>query len=577
MSIESLRPVEGSGDGQGLVVRSENLSTPVPQPAVGVPIARVRRGRWRVGALVATAALLLVGLVWFAGSRIESPAARAAKAAAPVPSVVTADVERRVLSESLVTRGDVKPSGATPVVWTAGGGSGGVSLVTGVPVKAGGQVVEGQAVVEVSGRPMLAIAGTVPVYRDLRPGLSGKDVAQLQAALGRLGFSGVETDGVFGPGTKAAVAGWYERLGYKAPVTSADASTQLAAAQAAVVAAKKGLVDAQAALTLAKAPKPRSVLLQADAALGLAQRGLDQAKLQAAQDLDAAGAELTVAEAKLVAVQAGAPADIATAQAAVKVAKGNVRKVMQAGDDAVTAASDALDIAQASHDELVAVADTNGLKEAVVSAAVGVTSAETVYRDLDSATGAIMPAGELVVVPRLPARVDTVTAVVGARADGTLVSMSIDSFVVESLLSPGLKPLVQAGAVVKIDDELSGVSYTGKIMSVADELVTPKGDGGGAGQSGYLARVETDTTIDPKLLGTNVRVTITGQTSGGEVLVVPVAAVFAQADGTNQVTRVAAGVESKVKIETGLAAAGFVTIKSSTPELKPGDKVIVSR
>ena len=112
VSIESLRPVEGSGDGQDLTVRSENLSTPVPQPDVGVPVVRVRRRRWRVGTLVAAAALLLVGLVWFAGSRIESPAARAAKAAPPVPSVVTADVERRVLSESLVTRGDVKPSGS---------------------------------------------------------------------------------------------------------------------------------------------------------------------------------------------------------------------------------------------------------------------------------------------------------------------------------------------------------------------------------------------------------------------------------------------------------------------------------
>ncbi|GAA1957173.1 peptidoglycan-binding protein [Catenulispora subtropica] len=70
------------------------------------------------------------------------------------------------------------------------------------------------------------------MYRDLKPGAVGGDVAQLQNALSALGYSsGPDTPGQFGTGTKAAVTAFYNRLGYPVPTTggSDDAGGKTAA------------------------------------------------------------------------------------------------------------------------------------------------------------------------------------------------------------------------------------------------------------------------------------------------------------------------------------------------------------
>jgi len=72
-------------------------------------------------------------------------------------------------------------------------------------------------IIEVAGRPFFVFQGTVPAYRDMAPGESGSDIAQLQAGLESLGFSIGDTSGVYGPGTSAAVAAFYNSLGYPAP------------------------------------------------------------------------------------------------------------------------------------------------------------------------------------------------------------------------------------------------------------------------------------------------------------------------------------------------------------------------
>jgi membrane fusion protein, multidrug efflux system len=76
-------------------------------------------------------------------------------------------------------------------------------------------------ILEVAGRPVFVFAGTVPAYRNLVPGESGEDVAQLQLALESLGFGvGADTSGVYGPGTAAGVAAFYQSIGYPAPAVS---------------------------------------------------------------------------------------------------------------------------------------------------------------------------------------------------------------------------------------------------------------------------------------------------------------------------------------------------------------------
>jgi peptidoglycan hydrolase-like protein with peptidoglycan-binding domain len=73
-------------------------------------------------------------------------------------------------------------------------------------------------IIEVAGQPFFVLQGTVPAYRDMTPGESGSDIAQLQAGLEALGFSiGGDTSGLYGAGTSAAVAAFYKSLGYPAP------------------------------------------------------------------------------------------------------------------------------------------------------------------------------------------------------------------------------------------------------------------------------------------------------------------------------------------------------------------------
>jgi len=79
-------------------------------------------------------------------------------------------------------------------------------------------VAPGNVIIEVAGQPFFVFRGAVPAYRDMAPGESGTDIAQLQAGLEGLGFSvGADTSGVYGRGTAAAVAAFYQSLGYKAP------------------------------------------------------------------------------------------------------------------------------------------------------------------------------------------------------------------------------------------------------------------------------------------------------------------------------------------------------------------------
>jgi peptidoglycan hydrolase-like protein with peptidoglycan-binding domain len=85
-------------------------------------------------------------------------------------------------------------------------------------------VAPGNVIIEVAGQPFFVFRGAVPAYRDMAPGESGTDIAQLQAGLEGLGFSvGADTAGVYGRGTAAAVTAFYQSLGYKVPTVQGGA------------------------------------------------------------------------------------------------------------------------------------------------------------------------------------------------------------------------------------------------------------------------------------------------------------------------------------------------------------------
>ena len=173
--------------------------------------------------------LLAVGLVvvlvasaasWWLGTRVKSPAQAAAAAGPPPASPITAPVEYRRLEDVLVVRGTVRASREAEITVDEAP-EGRRFLVTRTFFRQGDRVPEGALLVEVAGRPVFALGGAVPMYRDLYPGVQGGDVEQLQAALARLGFGAWgDRPGVFGAGTARAVSRFYRRHGYQ-PLTRA--------------------------------------------------------------------------------------------------------------------------------------------------------------------------------------------------------------------------------------------------------------------------------------------------------------------------------------------------------------------
>jgi hypothetical protein len=169
--------------------------------------------RWGRPAAFAAGLLALTLASIGLGSRLRTPEQAAADAAAPSPSIVTAEVVRRVLSDAVVVRGIVVAGGSTDVRLQPPA-DGSLLVVTALPVREGATVSEGDVVAEVAGRPVIALMGRIPPYRDLGAGATGPDVEQLQQALLRLGLLSV-SEPTFGRATAAAVGRLYERVGYR--------------------------------------------------------------------------------------------------------------------------------------------------------------------------------------------------------------------------------------------------------------------------------------------------------------------------------------------------------------------------
>jgi HlyD family secretion protein len=415
---------------------------------------------------------------------VKSPAEAAAEAQPPPSGPVTVAVERRVMRQTLVLRGQVEPETST-TIRAVGGVRQGKPVVTRLPVDVGATVVAGQVVAEVSGRPVLLLVGEAPAYRDLVPGAEGGDVAQLQAALRALGHgTGSDRKGSYGPGTKAAVTAAYAAVGYRAQPTGEDDDRERVAAQ-------RRVRDAE--------------------------RALGQAKAQPGADVETAAQALEDAQEDL---------------------------------------------------------------------------AEFTRR-----TGAMVPLGEVVFVPALPMTVVSIGGSVGSEVTGPLLTVAGGQLVVRGEVSRSDAEILRPGQRVEIVSETSGVAAAGVVATVG-EPVRPQagaGDGqeGGGQESGGQAPaaqsgrpgsatsvvvVRGEQALEPRLVGQNVRLTIEQASTPTEVLVVPLAAVSARADGQAQVVRVtASGQEERIAVTAGVSGGGYVEVRPLGGALAPGDRVVVGR
>jgi len=91
--------------------------------------------------------------------------------------VTTAPVVSQILTASVA-------GGASGA---ASGGSGSAVYISKLDVAAGDTISSGRQLAEIDGQPLFALTGAVPAWRDLTPGETGPDVAELQQALAALG------------------------------------------------------------------------------------------------------------------------------------------------------------------------------------------------------------------------------------------------------------------------------------------------------------------------------------------------------------------------------------------------------
>jgi peptidoglycan hydrolase-like protein with peptidoglycan-binding domain len=85
--------------------------------------------------------------------------------------------------------------------------------VTELMFHSGSAAKPGDALYAVDERPVVVAQGTVPAFRDLAPGVRGKDVVQLRVMLKSLGYPTSTTGSLFDSGLSHAVRAWQRHLG----------------------------------------------------------------------------------------------------------------------------------------------------------------------------------------------------------------------------------------------------------------------------------------------------------------------------------------------------------------------------
>ncbi|MGH3417583.1 MAG: hypothetical protein ACRDSS_14025, partial [Actinocrinis sp.] len=97
-----------------------------------------------------------------ASTLVKSPAQQAAETGPPAASVLTAAVENRVLKNTVVARGTVEAARQVQVTPSGSTQGSATQVVTAVRTKSGARVEPGAVLLEVSGRPLIALPGAVP-------------------------------------------------------------------------------------------------------------------------------------------------------------------------------------------------------------------------------------------------------------------------------------------------------------------------------------------------------------------------------------------------------------------------------
>ncbi len=557
-------------------------------------------------AVVVAIAVASAAVGWFAGQRIKSPAELAAEAEPPEASLITVPVELRTISSNVITRGDINYSEATEL--SVQGSESGSTIITRLPKAAGDELAEGDVAIEVAGRPVFVLQGDLPTFRSFTPGLEGPDVRQLEDSLARLGFDPGPRDGVYTAATEDAVSDLYRAAGYTPDEPSREELESLSAARARVQQANQSLNLARSQLSEASSGLSQSELLGYDQSILHARGALSELEAQ----VNAETVELVAAEAASAQASAQANEAVVSARARLDAGRSGTdpdtggpitdarlaelqANLSEAEEQAATAFAEwtadraALDeaqgpyqtqlegarldlqIAEAQKSEALGGFDSSDLQQSVTAAQAEVTDANESLSVLDAEIGVTFPASEIIFLPSMPREVQRVTVAVGETPSGAVMTVTGAGITINSAVSADDRRLLEVGQTARIIDDDLGIDVGATLTFIADDAGTD-----GLPAERYRIRFTPDVELPEDAYLANVRVVIPVESTGGDVLAVPLAAVSAAADGTARVeVERSAGETELVDVVTGLSSGGYVAVEPIDGELSAGDRVVV--
>ncbi|MGW8362550.1 peptidoglycan-binding protein, partial [Streptomyces wedmorensis] len=229
--------------------------------------------------------------------------------------------------------------------------------------------------------------------------------------------------------------------------------------------------------------------------------------------------------------------------------------------------------------------DLEGLRKAVARAGEDLATARETLVAARAAAGPMVPSGEVAFLESFPARVQDLPVRLGTKAQGAVMTVAAGPLVVHGYVPDHQKGLIRAGQKAEILSELDGATAPASVRSVATARTTPQpaGDaqdgqqaGGQSDADGYLMILAPGRPLEAQWTGQNVRLTVLAATTGGKVLVVPVTAVSAGADGSTAVTVLEDdGRQRRVRVRPGTTGDGHVeVIPLDRGALGAGDRVV---
>lgn len=219
------------------------------------------------------------------------------------------------------------------------------------------------------------------------------------------------------------------------------------------------------------------------------------------------------------------------------------------------------------------------------------------YDSLSEAQVAVqptLPAGEVLFLPSLPRRVDAVFVERGGEVSGPVMLVSgADLTIVgtvnqqdAALLSPGMEAFYSSPGGEELTATIASIEAPSTTSSSGNEGSDGDGNSGSGDSAGRYKLTLTPGELSDEqitaLREQNVKITIPVDSTEGEVMAVPLAALSAAADGSNVVellvpTKDDPFATEMVAVSTGLGAEGFVEITSEDSRIAPGAKVVVGR